>query len=174
MDKGSFVVPTYSTGEYFDTLHAPDQDAPFKAQEFLKLLQQVKKTSHLSISSYIDVGCGGGGVAELVLKSLRTCGFDPWAKAYDVSPHVVNLRKPGIEFVRGDFCQSGEDCDLATLFDVFEHVPDPIQFIRDVAERTRYIAFHIPLDDSLINRFFDRFHARICYPGHLIYLNVIG
>jgi hypothetical protein len=54
---------------------------------------------------------------------------------------------------------------------VFEHVPDPVQFIRDIAERAKYIAFHIPLDDTLSNAMLDRYRKRIEYPGHLIYLN---
>ncbi len=173
-DRGSIVVPTYSSGAYFETLHAPDQDAPFKAAAFLKLLAKARQKSPISIKTYIDVGCGGGGTAELILRGLQAAGYDVSAKGYDVSPHAANLRKPGIEFVHRDFSSSDESCDLVTLFDVFEHVPDPTRFVRDVAARARYIAFHIPLDDTLVNSFFDRYRTRIAYPGHLIYLNAVS
>lgn len=172
--EGSFVVPTYSKGDYFDTLHAPNQDAPFKAREFLEVFDAAHKRVPLEISSYIDVGCGGGGTAELILQGLKDRAFNPTVKGYDVSPHVEHLEKPGIKFVHGDFCSSHEACDLVTLFDVFEHVPGPLDFIRDVASRAKYVAFHIPLDDTFVNSFLDRYRTRIEYPGHLIYLNGVS
>ena len=173
-DTGSKACSTYTSGEYFATLHNPDQDAEFKANQFLRVLTRVQARKSLRISSYIDVGCGGGGTALAVASGLRRAGQSLRSvKGYDVSPHVLGLRRDGIEFVYQDFCTSHEYADLVTLFDVIEHVPDPVQFIKNVACRCDYIAFSIPLDHSLVNTFFDRFRIRLNYPGHLIYFDTV-
>lgn len=127
------------------------------------------------METFADVGCSSGDVVRMIADSLREKGFDsaPF-KAYDVSPHVLNLRHDGISFIMGDFCGSDEFVDVVTLFDVFEHVADPIAFIGAVAERCGTIAFHIPLDDcwSVIAR--NRFLAKLREPGHLLFLNVVS
>jgi SAM-dependent methyltransferase len=170
--KAALVVPSYATGDYYASLPMPDQDDTFKVNEFLSLFSRVAGKGGLRVESYIDVGCGSGGVAAGISAGLRAAGQPlQVTKGYDVSPHVAGLQRPGIEWVHGDFCQSQEKADLVTLFDVMEHVPDPVQFMRGVAQRCQVLALHIPLDDSLGNALLDRYRVRLRYPGHLIFLN---
>jgi hypothetical protein len=147
-------------------------DDEFKAYAFLSLFDRVAEDFELDPDSYVDVGCLGGGVVEAVASGLRDRGHSLAAvKGYDVFPRVEDLKRPGIEFVRGDFTTSEEQADLVTLFDVLEHVLRPIEFLQAVADRCKYIGLHIPLDDSLANGLTDRFRSRLNHPGHLIYLN---
>jgi hypothetical protein len=169
--RGAPILAGYLSGRYAQGLPVGVDDE-FKACAFLSLFDRVAEDFQLHPGSYVDVGCLGGGVVEVVAKGLRDRGHSlATVKGYDVSPQVEDLRRPGIEFVRGDFTTSAERVDLVTLFDVLEHVIRPIQFLRAVADRCRYIGLHIPLDDSLANGLADRFRSRMSFPGHLIYLN---
>jgi SAM-dependent methyltransferase len=168
----SIIVPSYLSGEYYSTHKNPDQDSPFKAEAFQRLFKSIHSERHLDIDSYADVGCGGGGAAELIASGLISLGFDiREAAGYDVSPHVMMINKPGVTFHFQDFCTTDKHYSLVTLFDVVEHVPDPQQFLRGVASRCDFIGLHIPLDRSLVNCLFDRFHHRLRYPGHVVILD---
>jgi hypothetical protein len=63
---------------------------------------------------------------------------------------------------------------LVTLFDVIEHVPAPIDFVKAVAQRSRLIGLHIPLDDSWNAAARDLFRSKVKDPGHLIFVDVAG
>jgi SAM-dependent methyltransferase len=171
---GSLVDPLYSTGTYFDNPDRHSEDARFKADHFTRLLRKVIQQNRYpsEINSYIDVGCGSGAVVKLVSETLKKDGVDlQIVKGYDISPHVQHLRHESIEFHYRDFCQSNEFVDLVTLFDVFEHVPDPIRFIRQVSQRCRLIGFHIPLDHTWSVSLRDAFRSRLENPGHLIFMD---
>jgi SAM-dependent methyltransferase len=172
VQSGSIIVPSYQSGDYFATHKDPEQDSPFKVDAFLKIWRSLSERRAVRIHSYADVGCGGGGVAMLIGRQLRADGevLDS-VSGYDVSPHVLSLNQEGVRFFYQDFCKSGAHYDLVTLFDVMEHVPDPVNFLREVAARCNFIALHIPLDRSWVNCFFDRFRARLRYPGHLVVLD---
>lgn len=169
---GSIIAPSYATGDYFATHADPDQDAGFKAEAFLKLFLPFAKRNNIEIESYVDVGCGGGGTASHVARGLRR-DQHPLTEAIgcDIFEGVEKLRPEGVVCMRQDFCDSELEPDLATLFDVIEHVPDPVGFLRQTAAKSSVVALHIPLDNSWVNCFFDRFRNRLRYPGHLLLLD---
>jgi SAM-dependent methyltransferase len=172
LQSGSIIVPSYQSGDYYATHKDPEQDSPFKVEAFLKVWRQVSREREIHVRSYADVGCGGGGVANLVGQRLRADGETlHTVTGYDVSPHVLCLRHEGVRFHFEDFCQADTHYDLVTLFDVMEHVPDPVSFLKEVAARCNFIALHIPLDRNWVNCFFDRFRKRLTYPGHLVALD---
>ena len=157
---GSKVDPCYSTVEYFSDPQRHSEDADFKADNFLKVFLRSTRLNNLKVSSIADVGCGSGDIVKRIAESLRISGFNlEKIRGNDVSPHVRNIRHAGVEFIFGGFCESEDFVDVATLFDVFEHVPDTIGFTKAVAERCRVIGFHIPLDYSINVAIRDMFHA---------------
>jgi len=113
------------------------------------------------------------GIIKLIADFLKTNGGfeNVQFKAYDVSPHVNNITHQGIEYIWGDFCQSDECVDIVTLFDVFEHVPDTIEFIKSVAQRCKFIGFHIPLDNNFNVAMRDGFRWGLHKSGHLLFLD---
>lgn len=170
----SVIGPEYSEGSYFQNRHRHIEDAPFKSQCFIKVFTHLARRLQWQLTSYVDVGCGSGEIVRLVSSSLRKEGFNIGSvKGYDVSPHVCELTGHGVEFVHGDFLQSNDTANLVTLFDVFEHIPDPIRFLAEVSNRADVIALHIPLDDSLTNALRDRYRKLLSHPGHLLFMDVV-
>lgn len=164
--------PMYSSGAYYQTHSRYARDAAFKAQNFLDVFLPLAREHAWRINSYVDVGCGSGDIAAAITQALRHAGHDvSVAKGYDVSPHVQELNFSAVEFVHADFCESGENADLVTLFDVFEHVTDPLRFIGAVRDRCRIVGFHIPLDNSLNHALRDKYKRLLKEPGHLIFLD---
>lgn len=172
---GSVVDPSYSQGNYFADTRRHSEDAKFKADKFLKLFLRFVKYNSLSINSFVDMGCGSGDIVKMIADSLNANGFDSATfKAYDVSPHVLNIRNDGIEYIKGDFCKSNEFVDVVTLFDVFEHVPDTIEFIKSISQRCKNIGFQIPMDDSLNFTMRNLFRSKLQNPGHLVFMNIVS
>jgi len=172
--KGSIIDPSYGEGEYFANPHRHTEDARFKAECFLKLFVPLAQKKKWDIRSYADVGCGSGEVARIVSNGLRQAKFMlDVAKGYDVSPHVAQLRSETVQYVCADFCRTDERVDLVTLFDVFEHVIRPVDFLREVAERARVVALHIPLDKSLNNALRNKYRSLLNDPGHLLFMDSV-
>lgn len=174
ISKGSLIDPGYSSGDYFEDSGRHSEDAEFKANSFVNLFLRFAKRNDLVIRSLIDVGCGSGKIVKIIADILRSNGFDLLkVKGYDVSPHVQNIENEGVEYIYADFCKADEFVDLVTLFDVFEHIPDPIESIKLVSQRCKIVALHIPLDNSLNNAIRNKFRSKLKNPGHLIFMDSI-
>ena len=170
-EASTHVAPRYSEGSYFADPRRHSEDAGFKVQHFQRILERFLLRTGLHVRSLIDVGCGSG---EILREISGFVGRDVSLTGYDVSPHVAGLSDSRIRFVHGDFCLSSDEADIVTMFDVVEHVPDPVTFIKAVAEHASILALHIPLDDSLNSSLRDRFKEKLQDPGHLIYLDQVS
>jgi SAM-dependent methyltransferase len=173
--RGSIILPSYMSGSYYETHADPDQDSPFKVKALMDLLAPVAADRAICINSFADVGCGGGGAAQQITRELRAAGHPVTrAAGYDIAPHIRTLQHPDVNYYMEDFCACDDHYSLVTLFDVIEHVPNPVGFLRDVAERADFVALHIPLDNRLVNTIFDRFHHRLRYPGHVTIFDTVS
>ena len=162
----------YKEGVYFADITRHQEDTDYKVRAISRLLFPILSQLKIPVNSYADVGCGSGGVIKAMKEKLEAEGFKVKdIQGFDVSPHVTQLKEEGIVFKMEDFTTHGDLMDMVTLTDVFEHVPDPVGFIKGVAKNTRIIAFHIPLDDCLSVNFRNLQRAKIKNPGHLIFLN---
>lgn len=166
----------YRSGQYFSDPSRHAQDGVFKAAECWKLLSSVADPVSSPIHSYADVGCGSGVATKELAKHVRAGGH-PLADVvgFDVSPHVASVAgsdDQGIRFVQADFAQGVDRFDLVTLFDVFEHVADPTEFLRSFRDRTTWLGLHIPLEDCSYYRLTDVYMDRIRNPGHVTILRV--
>ncbi|MGE0360219.1 MAG: class I SAM-dependent methyltransferase [Vicinamibacterales bacterium] len=160
----------YRSGAYFREPDRHSADAEYKARMFVSLLR--RNPGCADIRTVADVGCGSGAATIAVVAGMDELGFEvAEAVGYDISPHVASLRHPRVRFVHEDFVASGRGYDLVTLFDVVEHVPDPIEFLRLLSQRTRFVGLHLPLDDSLNCAARDLFRSSLKDPGHLLALD---
>ena len=168
----NMIDPYYSNGEYFSDSEKYSEDAKSKSESFIKLFKRFQRENRIQIKTLVDVGCGSGETLRRISDSLRKTSSEPMEfKGYDVSPHVSKIQNDGIEFVFGDFSESNENVDIVTLFDVIEHVVDPIEFIKSIASRCKIVAFHIPLDNSLNIALRDKFQTKLSVARHILFLD---
>lgn len=167
----SSPLGSYASGAYARDA-APYNDDQFKVDEFFNVFDRAAPEFNVALSSYVDIGCMRGGITAGVAAGLRTRNHSlVQTYGYDVSPEVLNNRQPGITFRQGDFTAEAITADLVTAFDVLEHVLRPVEFLRNLAIRAKFVALHIPLDDNWINGVSDRYRSRLNYPGHITFLS---
>lgn len=166
---GSFQDTYYTSGEFFN-YSSGGADANYKVTELVRALSLVPKIKLGPGSRIADVGCGAGETTRQLAASFPGAQVD----GYDIHPQMDSLTpSEHVKFFHADFCTLETDTpyDLAVLFDVIEHVPDPITFMRSVAARSRVVALHIPLDDSWFSGVRSLARANLEHPGHLVVLN---
>lgn len=119
-----------------------EKAADWKAAQVLSLLSD----RGLAPTSVVDIGCGTGGVLEVIADALpgtRLVG-------YDISGQAVTLveRSGRVELRVGTPGDVHEHYDLMLSLDVLEHVEDYIGFLRSLRPIADSFVFHIPLDMS--------------------------
>ena len=162
----------YVEGDYFSNPIRHDEDATYKAKALFNVIEKYINNNPLIITSYADIGCGSGKIVKLLSDKLININH-PLDKiyGYDVSPHVNNLKDEKIIYKHADFLNESSTFDLVTLNDVFEHVPDPISFLKNIGSKSKYVLMHIPLEDSFLVNYRNLQNKKIKDPGHLIFLN---
>ncbi len=104
--------------------------SPLTAKSYLKVLELF--TLHISGRSILDVGCGKGDFVDAGLRA-----------GWDI--HGIELAQPAVEIAQSfglpvkrlDFFSNAirpASHDIVTLFEVLEHLPDPISFLRRAAD----------------------------------------
>lgn len=81
----------------------------------------------------LDVGCGAG----YFLSVLKDKGVE--SKGLEVAPHLVEYcKKMGLNvFSNGLSEEEDESYDVITLFDVIEHLSDPIVFFKNIRKKLK-------------------------------------
>lgn len=163
----------YSEGNYFKNPKRHTEDSKYKVEAVKKVLINYLAENNVVLTSYADVGCGSGDIVKSLGKVLKQ-KFETLEviKGFDISPHVKALNDEEVDFVMEDFTKSNEIFDLVTLNDVFEHVPDPITFLRDVSKRAKHVVMHIPLENNLSVNIRNLQKRKLKNPGHLIFLDI--
>jgi len=141
------VEVRYVDGDYLD--NNPDwhaADSPFKARWIFEILQR----NGIHPRSFAEIGCGVGEI----LVELKKRYPEAKLSGFEVSPQAFSIASTkatsDIDFTLGDFLTSDRaGFDVAMAIDVFEHVPDYMNFIKGVAGKGTYKLFHVPLDLSV-------------------------
>lgn len=168
------MADPYASGAYFKDADRHSEDAAFKVQELLNVFDPLAQLRGWQIESYADVGCGSGHVVSGLRQALLTRGHPlQQVQGYDVSPHVASLTREGVELVHGDFSTADTRVDLVSLFDVFEHVLDPMDFLKRISQRAKLVALRIPLDHTLNNSLRDWFKKGMANPGHILFMDPV-
>lgn len=116
-------------------------------REGLRLLSSFKRPGRL-----LDVGCGVGIFLELAQQEhWMACGVD-------ISPFAVKLAQErfGLEAYAGNLrevCFPDEEFDCITLWDVFEHLPDPsdqLRELRRILKADGLLLLNTPNGDTLL------------------------
>jgi 2-polyprenyl-3-methyl-5-hydroxy-6-metoxy-1,4-benzoquinol methylase len=138
----------YTDGTYLEKNPSYDvDDSPWKAKQILKMIRK----NNLQPNSICEVGCGAGEI----LKQLQLNLPDSVSyQGYDISPQAIELSRQRenerLRFSCEDFILKDTQLfDIVLCIDVFEHVEDYLDFLRQLKPKSTYKIFHIPLDMSV-------------------------
>ncbi len=160
----------YSNSEYLQmnkTWHV--EHSPWKAEQIMKII----KTNNLEPKKIVEVGCGVGEILFQLNQSIDKSSVS--FTGYDIAKDAINIAKkkqePNIDFFCKDFTcdESSNKVDLLLMIDVFEHVPNYIDFIKKCSKRADYKIFHIPLDIHVSSILRNRIISTRKSVGHLHY-----
>lgn len=158
----------YNDGTYLNansTWH--EEDSPWKVQQIIRLFER----NSLSPSTVCEVGCGSGGILNLLSDYYENIEF----RGFEISTHAYSLcqsrTKVNLSFELGDIFSVGQrHFDVAMAIDVFEHVENYLGFVRTLKELAEYKVYHIPLDLNLLTVLMpSRIRLRRERFGHLHY-----
>ncbi len=98
---------------------------------------------------FIDFGCGRGDVAETLIRETGITGGVAYDLAVDEDQQKLSGERAGgkrLVYIN-HLSEEHVDLDLAILFDVIEHVPDPAAVLRTIEQRIRpggWLAVTVP------------------------------
>jgi len=134
-------------------------------RERVNLISKFKKKGNL-----LDIGCGNGWFLESAMKkfkvsgveeNLQLCQFVEERLKIKVYNNFKNLKKNSF--------------DIITLFDVIEHVKNPIIFLKKInnlLKKNGIILIFTPNSDSLGFHYLEEKNNLIIPPYHLTYFNL--
>jgi SAM-dependent methyltransferase len=107
----------------------------------------------------LDIGCGKGQFVRLA----RGRGWDAWGVELDEGACQYAREHFGLDTVLNGSLETPAlpgTFDVITLWDVIEHVPDPVQLLRDAAERLRIGGTIVVRTANIRSWAFDKHRAR--------------
>lgn len=156
----------YTNGQYLAatrTWHA--EDSPWKAAQIHDIIRKNK----IRPASVAEVGCGAGGILfDLSQREdFETVDF----KGFDISQDAIDLAKQRnsdrVKYFCEDFFKSPEHPDILLVIDVFEHIPDYLDFVSKCRSSAKYKIYHIPLDIHISSVLRDTFDETRYGIGHI-------
>ncbi len=114
-----------------------NKNRPQKAHALLTTLRQFS-TFDVIDASWLDIGCGSGGIAAEIAAHVREItGIDPepWSDWKVLLDKYSNL-----DFIRGSYDTTPvpvSSADVIVCNQVYEHVPDPVKLIRFIYNTLR-------------------------------------
>jgi SAM-dependent methyltransferase len=140
----------YAPG-YENSLHGSSSFRVFANE----LAQRLVTTDQLHGGVAIEIGCGDGYFLDVLLKHgmREAVGYDPSAKRRSVKVSAGRLMRIVPE--RFDKPKLGERIDAIICRHVFEHLPNPDEFLRSLREtvgcRNPLVYFEVPNTEWLLN-----------------------
>ncbi|QWD23673.1 class I SAM-dependent methyltransferase [Polynucleobacter paneuropaeus] len=143
------MTKIYTDGTYFNNNPTWDaEDSPWKARQIISALER----NHLNPESICEVGCGAG---EILINLNAQLPFVKKFSGYEISPQAHQLcllhSHININFEMKAVDEIRETYDCLLCIDVFEHVPNYLEFISNLKTIASYKIFHIPLDISILS-----------------------
>jgi 2-polyprenyl-6-hydroxyphenyl methylase / 3-demethylubiquinone-9 3-methyltransferase len=101
-------------------------------------LDWISKNVILDGAAVLDVGCGGGILAEaMARRGARVTGIDLSEKALRVAELHLHESKLDVRYEKSAVEDCAGEFDLVTCMELLEHVPDPGSMVAACARRVR-------------------------------------
>jgi SAM-dependent methyltransferase len=127
------------------------------------------------VKSVLDVGCAGGYLVQAASDmGIEAWGVEVSAEAVKIARHVLGKR-----VLKGSLDHkflNDKKFDLVTMFDVLEHHPRPVNFLKQAHRKISmdgFLAFTCPDADSLSRLFMGKNWSHY-KAEHLMYFSRIG
>ncbi len=124
-----------------------EEDSAWKAEKIHHMMER----NSLAPTRVGEIGCGAGEILnQLVSKYDGTVDFF----GYEISPQAFELcktkSKDHLFFELSDLLKEDRTYfDIVMAIDVFEHVENYFDFLRELKKKAEYKIFHIPLELSV-------------------------
>jgi len=101
-------------------------------------LEWIAQHAALEGAAVLDVGCGGGILAEaMARRGARVTGIDLSEKALRVAELHLHESKLAVHYEKSSVEDCGGEFDVVTCMELLEHVPDPASMVAACARRVR-------------------------------------
>lgn len=176
-DYLAFVKEHYSKGYFLgDPTRSAyanyELDKPVIVRNMQKFLAQIQKRKHSG--TLLDVGCANGYFVELARSAgFDACGFDPSSYAVAQAKKLVGASR----IKEGTIQEVGykpNTFDVITLFDVFEHLQDPVSDLvklRSLLKKDGIIVIATGNTQSVASQILGRRWTFYIPPQHLSFFN---
>lgn len=137
----------YQDGTYLSntgTWHA--EDAHWKALQIKEIIQK----NMLQPKTIAEIGCGAGEILQELSKYEHF--KDAKLEGSDISPQAIEIARKSenkeILYSNRDMLSKeyNDYYEILLVIDVFEHVPDYIDFLKKCRSKADFKIYHIPLD----------------------------
>ncbi len=129
-----------------------DEGSIWKAK---MLLSVIPKREYKVIA---EMGCGCAHVLSLVADELKVqhrIGVELSRKAL-ISAWLLYPKLSGLQANVSYAPLKNNSVDLLILSDILEHLPNPVDFLKDVSKIADFLALNIPIEKSLFPKLFEK------------------
>lgn len=120
----------------------------------------------------LDVGCGNGFFLSAAMEKCRHC----YGTEFSDRLREFSMKKTGLTIFNKRLDElSRESFDIITLFDVIEHIPDPIPFMRSIDRILRpggYLLIFTPNFDSFSIRVMQQYSSIVDPTEHVVLYSI--
>jgi 2-polyprenyl-3-methyl-5-hydroxy-6-metoxy-1,4-benzoquinol methylase len=170
MPSNKIIASNYALGEDHDFI----SQSRFRVKTFRKNLRWAKSVIHFkdNSDSILDLGCADGAFLEACrLENLKAIGFEinPFLVKWGNNNYNVDLTVGTLENLKN----YKKELKVITLWDVLEHLPDPIYAIKIVAEKipnNGFLLLSLPNTNSLSKKLL-QWNWPMHLDVHLTYFN---
>jgi len=122
-----------------------EEDSVWKASKVSRALRNYD----IKPRTVAEIGCGSGAIIEALageMPAVEFYGFDISTDAFAIAEKKA---AKNLQFECIDLLTTNKRFDVLLVIDVFEHVENYIDFVRQCQSHADYVIFHIPLDMSV-------------------------